>query len=94
MKIGYSAFMSGFLSYKWGEIQEQYYRIVVRDTKFNIIRWKQSLLRLINDHGHTLWTERCTIISAENNATEEQRYRTFLQDFHNDVSTRKDQLLH
>ena len=68
-KIGHSAFMSGFLSHKWGEIQDQYYRIVVRDSKYNIIRWKQSILRLIYEHGHTLWTEWCTIISAENKMT-------------------------
>ena len=93
-KIGYAAFMSGFISQKWAAVQNHYYTIQVRDVKLNITRWKQSLLRLIYDFGHTAWKERCTILKAEKDSTEDARYREYLIQYHEDLVLQKNEILH
>ena len=81
MQLGFGAFIKGFVSEKWSDVQQTYYAKEVRNFKYNIERWRQLLVKLIIDRGNELWEERCQILHAANIDTNEQRYRDFLFDF-------------
>ena len=81
MEIGFGAFIKGFVSEKWSDVQQIYYAEEVRNYKYNIERWRQLLVKLLIDRGNELWEERCKILHVANVDTNEQRYRDFLFDF-------------
>jgi len=84
-KIGFDSFLKGFLSNKWSEIQNMYYRKEVKDPFFNADRWRKSVVMGLIDYGTTMWKERCNILHAENQFTEETRYREFLRQLQDDL---------
>ena len=92
LKIGYQAFLKGFLCKKWFQIQEQYYRQQRVGRQHNIHRWRKEVVRIIIQFGNELWNERCTIVNAENNATDEQLFRTRMYEFCLKMKQNKDQL--
>ena len=82
LRIGIDAFKKGFLSKQWIELQNQYYYTTIRDSKFNIMRWKKAIVSLIIDRGNELWEEQCTIMHLTNKSTEETRCRKYLYEFY------------
>ena len=84
--MGFEAFIKGYISPKWAEVQHLYHSKEIRDTKYNLEKWKLMFVRMIIDRGNSLWEERCNIIHTANLDTDEKRYREFLFDLI--VSTR------
>jgi len=81
IKIGFDPFVKGFLSKEWAEAQNDYYRKEIKDPVFNIDRWEKAIVTVLIDYRTKMWKERCSILLAEKNLTEESRYREFLQQF-------------
>ena len=77
---------------EWGDLQQKYYRCEIRDKQFNSTRWKQSIVTALIDHGTRLWKERCDILHAEKQSTEEARYRSSLKAMLCQLKTNKDSL--
>ena len=80
-QIGYQAFLKGFLTKKWYQLQETYYRNERMDRKYNSKRWRKEVVRLIINFGNELWNERCSIINSENSTTDDQLYRKRMHTF-------------
>ena len=89
-KIGYQAFLKGFLCKKWYQIQDQYYRSHRVGNQYNIYRWRKEVVRIIINFGNELWNERCTIVNAEKNATDEQLFRVRMYELSLQMKQNKD----
>lgn len=68
-------------------MQNTYYRKEIRDPVFNIDRWKNGIVTTLMDYGVTMWKERCNILHAEKNLTENARYREFLMCLQHELRT-------
>ena len=75
------AFYKGFLSKTWFDIQQNYYSTTIRDNKYNIMRWKKTIVALIIDRGNELWDERCTLMHLMKQGTEDEWYCDYLYVF-------------
>ena len=49
---------------------------------------------MILDHGQRMWNERCRMLNAENESTDDEQYCVFLRQYKDDLLTQKDQVLH
>ena len=92
--IGFSLFMKGLLSPKWGEIQELDYDFNRLPANYNKIRWEKKLISSLQTFIINVWNERCKIIHAANIDTNEVRYRQQAWEFLCDIKKKKWKLLH
>ena len=84
--IGWTCFLKGIVSKKWGEAQEKYYREQKMAHEFNKQRWCNKLTSLLADFQRTLWNNRCNIVKLENEVTLEKRKRQQLFELHNHIN--------
>ena len=72
--IGISGFFKGIISTKWGDIQETDYYRFQRNSTFNRIRWEKKLITILQNFSTGMWSERCDIIHAANEKTNDIRH--------------------
>ena len=86
--IGYGNIFKGIISKKWGDIQEEDYTRFNRGSSFNRIRWEKRIITLLQNFSTEMWNERCAIVHAANENTNDIRYRQRMWEYCQGISTK------
>ena len=73
--IGFDNFFQGLLVQNWRNVITEWYKISHAGVRFHATRWMKSVQKFFLEFGHDMWSERCNIVHAAANESNETRIR-------------------